>query len=34
MNEMRTSMTSTEAVNAWMNEKRQAFESRPDEKPI
>jgi hypothetical protein len=34
MNEMRKSMTSTEAVNAWMNEKRQAFESRPDEKPI
>lgn len=27
MNEMRSAMSSPEAVTAWMNEKRQAFES-------
>jgi predicted small metal-binding protein len=31
MNAMRNSMTSQEAMNAWMNEKRNAFDSLPDE---
>ena len=32
MNAMRSSMTSPEAVNVWMEEKRKAFNSLPDEK--
>jgi hypothetical protein len=31
MNEMRTKMSSPEATNAWMDEKRNAFNSLPDE---
>lgn len=30
MNDMRSKMTSREAANAWMNEKRNAFNSLPD----
>ena len=30
MNEMRKSMSSPDAMNAWMSEKRKAFESRPN----
>lgn len=30
MNEMRKSMTSPEAANAWMEDKRKAFNSLPD----
>jgi predicted small metal-binding protein len=30
MNDMRSRMTSQEATNAWMDEKRQAFNSLPD----
>lgn len=30
MNEMREQMTSPEAVNAWMDEKRQSFNALPD----
>ena len=30
MNEMRSRMTSSEATQAWMDEKRKAFESTPD----
>jgi predicted small metal-binding protein len=32
MNEMRKSMTSQEAMDAWMDEKRTAFNSLPDDK--
>jgi hypothetical protein len=32
MNEMRKSMTSPEAMDAWMNEKRSAFNALPDDK--
>jgi predicted small metal-binding protein len=32
MNDMRTRMTSPEATNAWMNEKRDAFNSLPNDK--
>jgi hypothetical protein len=32
MNDMRKSMTSPETVNAWMNEKRKAFEALPEDK--
>ncbi|SHG43691.1 Protein of unknown function [Chryseolinea serpens] len=32
MNEMRNSMTSQEAMDAWMEEKRNAFNSSPDDK--
>lgn len=31
MNDMRTRMTSPEATNAWMNEKRTAFNSLPND---
>lgn len=31
MNEMRTRMTSPEATNAWMDEKRKNFSSLPDD---
>ncbi|WP_276371758.1 DUF1059 domain-containing protein [Chryseolinea sp. H1M3-3] len=31
MNEMRSTMTSPEATNAWMNEKRNAFNSLPND---
>jgi hypothetical protein len=31
MNEMRKSMTSPDAVDAWMNEKRKAFEARAED---
>ena len=31
MNEMRQSMNSPEAMNAWMSEKRKAFEATPEE---
>jgi hypothetical protein len=31
MNEMRASMSSPEAMNAWMDEKRNAFNSLPNE---
>jgi hypothetical protein len=31
MNDMRNSMTSPEAVNAWMDEKRKVFSSLPNE---
>jgi hypothetical protein len=31
MNEMRNSMTSPEAMNSWMDEKRNAFNSLPDD---
>lgn len=31
MNDMRKAMTTAEAANAWMNEKRQAFNSLPEE---
>jgi predicted small metal-binding protein len=31
MNEMRNNMTSPEAMNAWMDEKRKAFNSLPDD---
>lgn len=30
MNDMRNKMTSPEAANAWMNEKRNAFNNLPD----
>ena len=30
MNEMRKNMSSLEAMNAWMDEKRKAFASRPE----
>lgn len=30
MNEMRNNMTSPEAMNTWMDEKRRAFNSLPD----
>lgn len=30
MNDMRSKMTSPEAANAWMNEKRNAFNNLPD----
>ncbi|MBN8575500.1 MAG: DUF1059 domain-containing protein [Cyclobacteriaceae bacterium] len=30
MNDMRSKMTTPEAVNAWMNEKRTAFNNLPD----
>ena len=30
MNEMRNSMASTEAMNAWMDEKRKTFNALPD----
>jgi hypothetical protein len=32
MNEMRQSMTSPEAMDAWMNDKRNAFNALPDDK--
>jgi len=32
MNEMRNNMTSPDAMNTWMDEKRRAFNSLPDEK--
>lgn len=31
MNEMRASMTSQEAINAWMDEKRKAFDAAPND---
>ena len=31
MNEMRKAMTSSEAADAWMNEKRQAFNALPED---
>lgn len=31
MNEMRNNMTSPEAINAWMDGKRKAFESLPND---
>lgn len=31
MNDMRNSMTSPEAINAWMDEKRKAFDSSPND---
>jgi hypothetical protein len=31
MNEMRNNMTSPQAMNAWMDEKRKAFDSLPSE---
>jgi predicted small metal-binding protein len=31
MNEMRNNMSSPEAMNAWMDEKRKAFNSLPDD---
>jgi hypothetical protein len=31
MNDMRSNMTSPEAMNAWMDEKRKAFNSLPNE---
>lgn len=31
MNEMRSKMTSPEAANAWMDEKRQMFNSTPED---
>jgi predicted small metal-binding protein len=31
MNEMRSSMTSPEAMNAWMDEKRKTFNALPDD---
>lgn len=31
MNEMRASMTSQEAINAWMDDKRKAFDAAPNE---
>lgn len=31
MNEMRQSMNSPEAMNAWMGEKRKAFDAQPEE---
>jgi len=31
MNDMRSKMTSTEAANAWMDDKRKAFNSLPDD---
>jgi predicted small metal-binding protein len=31
MNEMRKNMTSPDAVTAWMNDKRKAFDALPDE---
>lgn len=31
MNEMRNNMTSPEAMNAWMDDKRKAFNSLPDD---
>lgn len=31
MNEMRASMTSQEAINAWMDEKRKAFDATPND---
>lgn len=31
MNEMRNAMTSPEAINTWMDEKRQAFNSLPND---
>jgi predicted small metal-binding protein len=31
MNDMRSKMTSPEAVNAWMDEKRRAFNSLPED---
>lgn len=30
MNEMRSKMTSPDAINAWMDEKRKAFDAAPD----
>ena len=32
MNEMRNNMTSPDSMNTWMDEKRRAFNSLPDEK--
>lgn len=32
MNDMRSKMSSPDAVNAWMDDKRKAFHSLPDEK--
>ena len=32
MNEMRSAMTSQDAMTAWMDEKREAFNSLPDDK--
>lgn len=32
MNDMRNQMTSPDAMNAWMEEKRKAFDSLPDDK--
>lgn len=31
MNDMRSKMTSQDAINAWMDEKRKAFNSQPDD---
>jgi len=31
MNEMRASMTSQEAINAWMDDKRKAFDAAPND---
>lgn len=31
MNDMRNTMTSPEATNAWMNEKREAFDNLPND---
>jgi predicted small metal-binding protein len=32
MNEMRNSMSSPDAINAWMDNKRKAFDARPNDK--
>ena len=33
MNEMRSQMASPDAMNAWMDEKRKAFNALPDDNP-